>query len=185
MAWVEQNSQSDGDVVAKMDGPKTWKEKFYDRLPCIFSGLFILFLALALVPPFEGVFLRIGNLLVIGGTACIASGVILKSKLIRHAEEIVKSETRNPTRYTSREELVEVMVGLLSDLERGKTLSQVKDDLDRKWGSPEFQVQGSAIISQKNIAQAFIKSSVRTYLGSVAIIAGTLLLCAEQVIRIA
>lgn len=185
MNWDEQNSQSAGEAIAKLRGPKTYREKFYDRIPCIFSVAFISLFVLAIWPPFDEILLRVGNLLVIGGTACIASGVILRSKLIRHAEEIIASENRNPTRYTSREELVDVMVGLLSDLEQGKSLSDAKDDLDRQWGSPDFQHRGGAVISQKNIAQALIKSSVRTYLGSISIIAGTLMLCVEQMFRIA
>jgi len=79
---------------------------------------------------------------------------------------------------------VDIIVEVISELEVKRSLSQAKDEIERRWSTSEVEDAGRAMISSKNIAQAFLRSSKRTYIGSAGIIVGTLLLCAEQFVRI-
>lgn len=184
MTWKEPDTQSSSVGSAGDVEPEGWRERVYDSFPYLFLALFVLLLVLTLLPSTSGLLIRLGNLLVIGGTACIASGVILPSQLIRHARRVVSGESQRPTRYTTRSEVVELIVEVLSELEGKRSLNQVKDEIDRRWGTSDIEDAGRAMISSKNIAQAFLRSSKRTYIGSAGIIVGTLLLCAEQFFRI-
>ncbi|MGA6538402.1 hypothetical protein ACPEH7_09695 [Stenotrophomonas sp. NPDC101269] len=184
MAWKEPDTQSSSAEGVGNAGARGWRECVYDSLPYVYLALFMLLIALTFWPPTNGLLVRLGNLCVIGGTACIASGVILPSQLISHARRVISDESQSPTRYTTRSEVVEIIVEVISELEVKRSLSQAKDEIERRWSTSEVEDAGRAMISSKNIAQAFLRSSKRTYIGSAGIIVGTLLLCAEQFVRI-
>ncbi|XQA71118.1 hypothetical protein ACM9XB_06390 [Xanthomonas sacchari] len=182
--WENPLSQSSSDQVASRLGPKKFWERVHDGVPCVFVILFVALVVLSVWPPFEGFLARLGNLLIIGGTACIASGVIMPSKMIRHAHVVVQEQNYNPTRYVTRDELVQIIGEVVSDMQGGKRLSTIADELDRRWREDRPYDNLPSTISMKNVAQAFVRSSIRTYVGSVAVIVGTMLLGAEQISRI-
>ncbi|WP_407468476.1 hypothetical protein ABFU38_12960 [Xanthomonas campestris pv. raphani] len=159
-------------------------DRFYDSIPWVFFVFFSLLLVLSVLPPVEGILSRLGNLFVIGGTACIASGVILNAKLVRHSAKIVEQQSLNPQRLVTRAELVEIVGGIVSDMQQRRTLSDVQEDFYRRMGDDQLPEGDIYTISVKNMAQGLLKSSSRTYIGSTLIIAGTIFLSLEQFSRV-
>lgn len=137
---------------------------------------------LSLLPPYDGLLQRLGNLFIIGGTACIASGVIMSAKMVRHSIKVVEQE--DPLRHVTRAELVEILGEVVADMQQKRSLDDVQDELRRRRGVDQLPDEPTYSISPKNVAQAFLKSSYRTYVGSALIIAGTILLGLEQFARL-
>lgn len=176
----EPDTQTDAeDAAPKRE--RNFGEWILDNSANIFTVLFFALLLVSLFPPYVGVVGKIGNLFVIFGTAFVASGSILKSSLLNHANDIINYEKISPTRYVRRGEMLRELSKMAAEIKETKSCEIFRGIVDNELLAEENRSPlVGPMISQKNIAETMVTLSKKTYLGSGLIILGTIAMFLEQ-----